>query len=152
VDAKERKKVVCGFEWNDASFMFYCGTQMPNYAQRHCRRVRTELELLYIKFDLLLATIIQSPSLSNMFSLIPSSLSSSFSKFVALVVRLFFVFLFDASTSASSTSLRISCVLKTNFPLTATRFPFLCSLRDRNSSLYFAFSYSYRISCDAARS
>jgi hypothetical protein len=46
-----------------------------------------------------------------------------------------FVFPFDASTSASSTSSRISYVLKTNFPLIATRFAFLRSLRTYSSSL-----------------
>jgi hypothetical protein len=39
---------------------------------------------------------------------------------------------------------RISYVLKTNFPLIATRFPFLRSLRTRDSSLYSAFSFRRR--------
>jgi hypothetical protein len=97
--------------------------------------VRPKFQLLYLRFDLILATIIQSLSLSDIFSSISSSSSSSISGIIALVVRLFFDFPFDASASASSTSSRISFVLKTNFPLTATRFPFLRSLRTRKSSL-----------------
>ena len=88
--------------------------------------------------------MIQSLSLSDMFSSIPSSSSSSISGVIALVVRLFFGFLFDASTSASSTSSRISFVLKTNFPLTATRFPFLRSLYTYNSSLALVSSFLKR--------
>jgi hypothetical protein len=86
------------------------------------------------------------------FSSISSSSSSPISGVVALAVRLFFAFLFDASASASSTSPRISYVLKTNFPLIATRFPFLRSLRTRNSSLYSAFSFRKRAFSDVVLS
>jgi hypothetical protein len=79
--------------------------------------------------------MIQSLSLSDISSSILSSSSSSISGVVAFIVRLFFAFPFDASTSAFLTTSRISYVLKTNFPLIATRFPFLCSLRTRSSSL-----------------
>jgi hypothetical protein len=79
-----------------------------------------------------------------MSSSISSSSSSSISGVVASTVCLSFVFLFDASASAFSTTSRISYILKTNFPLTATRFPFLRSLRTRNSSLYSAFSFRRR--------
>ena len=102
---------------------------------------RTEFQSLYLKTALLLATIIQSLSLSDVSFSISSSSSSSISGVIAFVVRLFFVFFFDASASASSTSSRISCVLKTNFPFIATRFPFLRSLRTRNSSLASAISF-----------
>ena len=95
----------------------------------------SEFSTLYFDFDRLLATIIQSLSLSYILSSILSSSSSSISGVVAFVVRLFFAFPFDASTSAFSTTSRISYVLKTNFPLIATRFPFLRSLRTRSSSL-----------------
>jgi hypothetical protein len=88
--------------------------------------------------------MMQSLSLSDISSLILSSSSSSILGVVAFVVRLFFAFPFDASASDFSTSLRISCVLKTNFPLIAMRFPFLRSLRTRNSSLYSAFSFRKR--------
>jgi hypothetical protein len=86
----------------------------------------------------------QSLSLSDIFSSISSSSSSSILGVVAFIVRLFFAFPFDASASASSTSLRILCILKTNFPLIAIRFPFLCSLCNCNSSLYLAFSFRKR--------
>jgi hypothetical protein len=95
----------------------------------------SEFQLLLLDFDLLLATIIQSLSLSYIFISLLSSSSSSISGVIALVFRFFLDFPFDTSASASSTSSRISFVLKTNFPLTATRFPFLRSLRTRNSSL-----------------
>jgi hypothetical protein len=81
-------------------------------------------------------------------SSIPSSSSSLISRVVTFIVRLFFIFLFDASASASLTTSRISYVLKTNFPLIATRFPFLRSLRTRNSSLYSAFSFRKRVFSD----
>jgi hypothetical protein len=84
--------------------------------------------------------------------LIPSSSSSSVSGVVAFVVRLFFVFLLDTSASAFSTTSRISCVLKTNFPLIAMRFPFLRSLRTCNSSLYLAFSFRKRAFSDVVLS
>jgi hypothetical protein len=109
---------------------------------------RTEFQSLYFETTLLLATTIQSLSLSDVSSSISSSSSSSISGVVAFVVRFFFVFLFDASASASLTTSRISCVLKTNFPLIATRFPFLRSLRTRNSSLYSAFSFCKRAFSD----
>jgi hypothetical protein len=86
----------------------------------------------------------QSLSLLDISSSISSSSSSSILGVVALIVRLFFAFPFDASASASSTTPRISYVLKTNFPLIATRFPFLRSLRTRSSSLYSAFSFRKR--------
>jgi hypothetical protein len=86
----------------------------------------------------------QSLSLSYILSSIPSSPSSLISGVVALVVRLFFDFLFDASASASSISSRISFVLKMNFPLIATRFPFLHSLRTLSSSLNSVFSFYKR--------
>jgi hypothetical protein len=90
----------------------------------------------------------QSLSLSNISSSISSSSSSSILGAVAFVVRLFFAFPFDASASAFLTSSSISYVLKTNFPLIATRFPFLRSLRTRNSSLYSAFSFRKRAFLD----
>jgi hypothetical protein len=80
--------------------------------------------------------------------LIPSSSSYSISGVITFIVRLFFIFLFNASTSTSSTTLRISCVLKTNFPLIATCFPFLYSLCTCNSSLYSAFSFCKRAFLD----
>jgi hypothetical protein len=87
-------------------------------------------------------------SLSNISSSISPSSSSSISGVIAFVVRFFFVFLFDTSASASSTTSRISYVLKTNFPLIATRFPFLRSLCTRNSSLYSVFSFRKRAFLD----
>jgi hypothetical protein len=88
--------------------------------------------------------IIQLLLLSDVFSSISSSSSFSISEVVALVFRFFFVFPFNASASASLISPRISYVLKTNFPLIATCFSFLCSLYTRNSSLYSAFSFHKR--------
>ena len=102
---------------------------------------RTEFQSLYLKTALLLAMIIQSLLLSDVSFSISSSSSSSISGVIAFVIRLFFVFFFNASTSASSTSLRISYVLKTDFPFIATCFPFLRSLRTRNSSLASAISF-----------
>jgi hypothetical protein len=64
-----------------------------------------------------------------------SSSSSLISGVVAFIVRLFFAFPFDVSTSTFLTTSRISYILKTNFPLIATYFPFLCSLRTCSSSL-----------------
>jgi hypothetical protein len=101
---------------------------------------------------LLLATTIQSLSLSDVLLSIPSSSSSLVSGVIAFTVRLFFVFLFDTSASAFSTTSRISCVLKTNFPLIATRFPFLRSLCTCNSSLYSAFSFRKRAFSDVVLS
>jgi len=89
--------------------------------------------------------MIQSLSLSYILSSIPSSSLSTISGVVALVIRLFFDFPFDASASASSISSRISFVLKTNFPLIATRFPFLRSLRTYSSSLNSVFSFCKRV-------
>jgi len=77
-------------------------------------------------------------------SLIPSSPLSSILGVVALVVCFFFNFLFNASTSASLISLRISFILKTNFPLIAIRFPFLHSLHTYSSSLNLVFSFYKR--------
>jgi hypothetical protein len=106
----------------------------------------------YVQFDLLLTTTIQSLSLSDAFSSLFSSCSFSISGVIAFVVRLFFAFLFDASTSAFLTTLRISFVLKTNFPSIATRFPFLRSLRTRDSSLYSAISFRKRAFSDVVLS
>jgi hypothetical protein len=94
----------------------------------------------------------QSLSLSDISLLIPSSSSSSISGVVAFVVRLFFAFPFDTSASAFSTTSRISCILKTNFPLIATRFSFLRSLYTRDSSLYSAFSFRRRATSDTVLS
>ena len=94
----------------------------------------------------------QSLSLSELFSSIPSSSSLPISELIALRVYLFFAFPFDASASAFSTTSRISYVLKTNFPLIATRFPFLRSLRTRDSSLYSAFSFRSRAFSDVVLS
>jgi hypothetical protein len=92
--------------------------------------------------------IIQLLLLSEVSSLICSSSSSLISGVIAFVVCLFFVFLFDASTSTSSTSLRISFLLKTNFPVIAICFLFLRSLRTRKSFLYLAFSFCKRVFLD----
>ena len=94
----------------------------------------------------------QSLSLSDISSVILSSSSSSISGVVAFTVRLFFAFPFNASASAFSTTSRISYVLKTNFPFIATRFPFLRSLRTRDSSLYSAFSFRRRATLDTVLS
>ena len=79
--------------------------------------------------------------LLDIFSSISSSSSSLISGVIALLVRLFFAFPFDASASTSLTSLRISYILKTNFPSIATHFPFLRSLRICSNSLNLAFSF-----------
>jgi hypothetical protein len=100
---------------------------------------------IYLGFDLLLATIIQSLPLSDIILSRSSSSSSSISRVVALAIRLFFAFPFDASTSAFSTISRISVVSKTNFLFNAIRFPFLHSLRTRNNSLYSASSFRKRV-------
>jgi hypothetical protein len=86
----------------------------------------------------------QSLPLSEVSSSICSSSSSLISGVIAFIVRLFFVFLFDTSTSAFSTSSRISFLLKTNFPVTAIRFLFLRSLRTRKSSLALLTSFRKR--------
>jgi hypothetical protein len=91
------------------------------------------------------ATIIQSLSLSYILFSMSSSSSSSFSGVIALIVRLFFAFPFDASASAFSTSSRISFILKTNLPLITTRFPFLYYLYTYNSSINSAFSFRKRV-------
>jgi hypothetical protein len=109
---------------------------------------RTEFQALYFETTLLLATTIQSLSLSDVSSLVSSSFSSSISGFIAFVICFFFVFFFNASASASLTTLRISYVLKTNFSLIATCFPFLRSLRTCNSSLYLVFSFCKRAFSD----
>ena len=116
--------------------------------KRNTPRSGTQFRPFYVQFDLLLTTIIQSLSLSYILSLIPSSSSSSISGVITFVVRLFLDFPFDTSTSAFLTTSRISFVLKTNFPLIATRFPFLRSLRTRDSSLYSAFSFRRRATSD----
>ena len=86
----------------------------------------------------------QSLSLSYILSSIPSYPSSSISGVVAYIIRPFFDFPFDTSASASSTSPRISFVLKINLPLIATRFPFFRSLRTYNSSLALVSSFYKR--------
>jgi len=92
--------------------------------------------------------IIQLLLLSNISSLISSSSLSSILGVIALIVCLFFDFPFDASTSTSLTSLRVSFVLKTNFPFTAMRFPFLHSLCTCNSSLNLVFSFYKRVTLE----
>jgi hypothetical protein len=109
---------------------------------------RIGFQSLYFETTLLLATTIQSLSLSDVSSSVSPSFSSSISGVIVFVVRFYFVFLFDASASASLTTSRISYVLKTNFPLIATCFPFLHSLRTLNSSLYSAFSFCKRAFLD----
>jgi hypothetical protein len=104
----------------------------------------TQNPLFYGCFDLLLARIMQSLSLSHILFSIPSSSSSSISGVIALVIRFFFDFPFNVSASTSSISSRISFVLKTNFPLIATRFPFLRSLRTYKSSLALVSSFYKR--------
>jgi hypothetical protein len=77
------------------------------------------------------------------------SSSSSISGVIASIVRLFFVFLFDALFSASSTSSRISFLLKTNFSVIAMCFPFLHSLYTCKSFLVLLTSFCKRaISAD----
>jgi hypothetical protein len=83
---------------------------------------------------------------------IPSSSSCSILGVITLVIRLFFDFPFDVSASASSTSSRISFVLKTNFPLTAMRFPFLRSLRTYKSSLASVSSFRKRATLEVVLS
>jgi hypothetical protein len=56
---------------------------------------RSEFQLLLFDFDLLLATIIQSLSLSYIFISLLSSSSSSISRVIALVFRFFLDFPFD---------------------------------------------------------
>ena len=116
--------------------------------KRNTPRSGTQFRAFDVQFDLLLTTTIQSLSLSYILSSIPSSSSSSISGVITFVVRLFLDFPFDTSTSAFLTTSRISFVLKTNFPLIATRFPFLRSLRTRDSSLYSAFSFRRRATSD----
>ena len=120
--------------------------------KRNTPRSGTQFRAFDVQFDLLLTTTIQSLSLSYILSSIPSSSSSSISGVITFVVRLFLDFPFDASASAFSTTSRISFVLKTNFPLIATRFPFLRSLRTRDSSLYSAFSFRRRATSDTVLS
>jgi hypothetical protein len=115
------------------------------YRIRVSTRFELEFQLLLFDFDLLLATIIQSLSLSYIFISLLSSSSSLISGVIALVFRFFLDFPFDTSTSASSISSRISFILKTNFLLTATRFPFLRSLRTYNSSLASVSSLRKRV-------
>ena len=120
--------------------------------KRNTPRSGTQFRAFDVQFDLLLTTTIQSLSLSYILSSIPSSSSSSISGVITFVVRLFLDFPFDTSTSAFLTTSRISFVLKTNFPLIATRFPFLRSLRTRDSSLYSAFSSRRRATLDTVLS
>jgi hypothetical protein len=87
--------------------------------------------------------------LSEVSSSICSSSSSLISGVITFVVCLFFVFLFNVLFSASSTSLRISFLLKTNFPIIAICFLFLRSLRTYISSLASLTSFYKRaISAD----
>jgi hypothetical protein len=113
---------------------------------------RTEFQSLYFETTLLLATTIRLLSLSDVSSSIPPSSSSSISGVVAFAVCFFFVFLFNTSASASLTTSRISCILKTNLPSIAMCFPFLRSLCTRNSSLYSAFSFRKRAFSDVVLS
>jgi hypothetical protein len=94
----------------------------------------------------------QSFLLSDISSSISSSSSSLISGVIAFIVRLFFAFLFNASISAFLTSSRISYVLKTNFLLIATCFPFLRSLHTHNSFLYLASSFYKRMFLDVVLS
>jgi hypothetical protein len=114
------------------------------FVQRHYTRSRKEFQPFYFEIYLPLAIIIQPLSLLDIFSSIPSSSSSPILVVLAFVVCLFFVFLFNASASASSTSPRISYVLKTNFTSIARRFPFLRSLHSHDSSLASATSFRKR--------
>jgi hypothetical protein len=120
--------------------------------KRNTLRSGTQFRPFYVQFDLLLTITIQSLLLSYILSSIPSSSSSSISRVITFVVHLFFNFLFDTSASAFSTTSRISFILKTNFPVIATRFLFLCSLRTRKSSLYSAFSFYRRATSDTVLS
>jgi hypothetical protein len=112
----------------------------------------TQNPLFYVCFDLLLATIIQSLSLSYILFSIPCSSLLSILRVVALIIRLFFDFPFDTSTSASLISSRISFVLKTNFALTTTRFPFLHSLYTYKSSLALVSSFYKRATLEVVLS
>ena len=114
------------------------------YRRSDSTRYRTEFQLLLLDLDLLLATIIQSLLLSYILSSISSSSLSLISGVIALVICLIFDFPFNASASTSLISLRISFVLKTNFPLTTTRFLLLRSLRICNSSLALVSSFRKR--------
>jgi hypothetical protein len=87
-------------------------------------------------------------SLSDISSSISSSSSSLISGVIAFVIRLFFTFPFDTSISTFLTSLRISYILKTNFPLIAICFSFLRFLHTYNSFLYSAFSFYKRAFLD----
>jgi hypothetical protein len=78
-------------------------------------------------------------------SISPTVTLSSILGVIALIIRLFFDFPFNASTSTSSTSLRISFVLKTYLLLNAICFPFLYSLYTYNSSLNLVFSFYKRV-------
>lgn len=85
--------------------------------------------------------MIQSSSNSTTSFVGSSSSYSSISGVIDLRVLRLFVGLFDFSLSAFSITSRISRVLKTNFPLIATRFPFVRSLRYRRSSRTSLFSF-----------
>jgi hypothetical protein len=115
------------------------------YRKRNSTRSGIEFSTLYFDLDLVLATMIQSLSLSYILFSMSLSSSSSFSGVAALIIRLFSAFPFDASASAFSTSSRISFVLRTNLPLTTIRFPFLHYLYTRNSSLNSVFSFRKRV-------
>jgi hypothetical protein len=150
-----RGDIVGSVGWSDVSFPPACIRRLDESAiitsmtrKSDTPGSRTEFQSLHFGTALLLATIIQSLSLSDISSSISSYSSSSISGVIAFIVYFFFVFLFDASASTSSTSSSISYVLKTNFPLIATRFPFLRSLRTCNSSLYSAFSFRKRAFSD----
>ena len=97
---------------------------------------------------MLLTIIIQLLLLLDVLLSIPSSFSSSVSEVVAFTIHLFFIFLLNTSASAFSTTLRISYILKMNFPLIAICFPFLYSLRTYNSFLYLVFSFYKRVFLD----
>ena len=87
------------------------------------------------------ATIMHSPSNSSDRISSISSSSSSISGVGDFVRRFFRGFFFDASASAFSTTSRISRVLKTNLPFTATLFPFVRSFRYRSISRCSSFSF-----------
>jgi hypothetical protein len=79
---------------------------------------------------------------------ISSSSSSLILRVIALIVCLFFDFLFNVSTSTSLISLRISFILKMNFPLITIYFLFLHSLHIYNSSLNLVFSFYKRVTLE----
>jgi hypothetical protein len=118
--------------------------EADQYGKRISTGSGSKFQPLYFETYLLLTTIMEPLPLSNMFSSIPSSSSSPILGVLALVVRLFLVFLFDAFASASSISPRIFCVSKTVFSFIATCFPLLRYLSSLDSSLASANSLPER--------